>query len=426
MIRSLFARLIFSLSACCMCSGFASAADRTVAGKMDEPLEISLSASDALSQWSVADYPESLVEPAGVQRLPAETVFLFRPRTIGQGSIRFVKRASGGAEMLAYEVDVMITGTQPLDIPAAPAERPEPGLPQARPDRLPAPAAKSGGDRSIWADPLFSRMLHGRLGFPAKNPPPMTPTDTEIALRKLNPLPYDLSYVLPEGSYLNNPTHKMPLPDTPPGVDVVPPAYHQALELARRGLFAQASGVLDEMVADMTKGGKKVPAAILSFYRFVNAHIQMELRQYPEAVTRFRALFEDRDFGLGSRFYAALATERNGDTLGAVTAYQGVISYDPGGYFTPEAAYRIAQIFLRAEAYERAIEEYKSFIRNYPRSPFIDDTVFDLATIYDQIYEHQDFDLALNLYDRILTDYGESVYVDTAASRKKFVLENFF
>ena len=65
-------------------------------------------------------------------------------------------------------------------------------------------------------------------------------------------------------------------------------------------------------------------------------------------------------------------------------------------------------------------------MRTYPKSPFIDDALVDLAGIYDHIYSYQDFDEALKLYDSLITDYGESPYLDTVAARKNFIQQNYF
>lgn len=422
-IRPILVFLLFLASCILLPKTFA--ADRTVAVKMNEPLEIPMPSTDALSEWVVQEYPESLLEQVAIRRLPAETVFLFRPLAMGGGLIRFAKKASGvGSKMLTYDVEVMVTGNEmapPVETPRKNTPAPSPAAARGK-----SPAGSAAQSNDVWSDPLFLRMLHGRLGFPAKNPLPTGPSDTEEMLRRKNTLPYSLTYVFPEGSYLLNPTHHLPLPDTPPGIDTAPPAYHQALALARRGLNLQASLVLDDMVKDMKSRQKTLPPAVLAFYEFVNAHIQMDMGNYPEAVRRFKELFPDKNFGRGSRFYAALATEKLGDTLGAISGYQGVISYNPEGYFTPEAAYRIARLFLKSNAYERAIQEYKDYILNYPHSPFIDDAILDLATVYDQIYEYQDFDVALKLYESILQDYSASPYKDTVVLRKKYVMENYF
>ena len=178
---------------------------------------------------------------------------------------------------------------------------------------------------SPYSDPLIWEMLNGQLGFPVKNPEPELLSDTEEAERRRNPLPFSLTYVFPKGSYLLNPTHWLPLPDTPPGIDTAPPAYHQALALARRNLYRQALEVLEGLIEDMK--AKKIHMSIVeTFYQFVNAHLQLASGNYEDAIKRFKSMYDDKFFGRGSRFYAAYATELSGDTLAAISAYQGVIS----------------------------------------------------------------------------------------------------
>lgn len=383
--------------------------------------------SDSLTEWVATDVSEQVVEQVSVRRLPAETAFLFRPVSMGTGIIHFAKKVVGavGGLSMSDRMDVEVMVTAGKTKPAAQ----ESGRSQGRNSKLaPAtPAIKdvAPGQPAFLADPLVMDMLSGHLGFPAQNPVPSGAGDTQAAQRRKYPLPFAFSYVLPQGSYLLNPTHRLPLPDTPPGLDTSPPAYQQALALAKRGLLKEASEVLDDLLKEQ-KNKKQRNPLVESSYEFVNAHLKLSAKEYEEAIKKFKSLFSDKDYGVASRFYAALATEYSGDTLAAITGYQGVISYNPEGYFTPEAAYRIARIFLNARANERAMKEYLRFMEIYPRSPFIDDTIMDLAHIYDQIYDFQNFDLALKLYDGLIKEYGESPYLDSAVARRKFILENYF
>jgi len=399
------------------------AIDRTVAVSLDEPLEISLPPPDALAEWMVQDAPAALIEQVSIRRLPAETVFVFRPLQVGTGLVRFFQKvvgASGGqARTVTQEVEVMVTDRKipPPSTSQAPSVRGSSGRPRVAP----------GGSRrsqSIYGDPLIMKMLDGHLGFPAKNPVPPPLSDTDLR-DKRNPLPYSLSYIFPKGSYLLNPTHQMPLPDTPPGLDTAPPAYHQALTLARRGLYREASGVLEELIKDLEKKEIRNPA-VEAFYQFVVGHLRMADGKYKEAVDEFKKLHSNRIYSIGSRFYSALAMERSGDTLGAITGYQSVVSLHPDGVLTPESAYRIARLFLNAKVFPQAMKEYTEYIETYPQTAFIDDAIVDLAKIYDQVYEFQNFETAMKLYDSVIQNLSESPHLDTAVNRKNFIQKNYF
>lgn len=427
-----FIYIFFSLSPCLLVSLSpclpAGAADRTVAVNLGEPLEIAMPPSDSMTEWIAQDFPPSLLEQVAVRRLPAESVFVFRPLTGGIANIQFAKKVVGSVGAMSrterLDVEVMITDRK--------SKPPKPGAPARDRTNKPwaAPAdlvpLQTDSPPAFLSDPLVMDMLEGQLGFPAQNPPPPG-VDTESALRRKYTLPFSYSYVIPEGSYLLNPTHQLPLPDTPSGIDSppIPPLYLQALALAKRGLLKQAMDVLEEMLKE-EQGKKYRNFRIEAFYQFVNAHLKMAAKEYADAIPRFKSLFTDRDYGLASRFYAALATENSGDTLGAISAYQGAISHNPEGFFTPEAAYRIARIFHNARAYDRARREYLDYVRTYPRTPFTDDSIMGLAHIHDHIYDFQDFDVALKLYESIETTYDESPYLETARARKKFILENYF
>ena len=398
-------------AACCllMCLP-AWAVDRTIAGVVDKPLEISLPPSTVLSQWVVRDYPSQILEIVTVRRLPAETVFLFRPLKAGTGVVRLAHKEIATESVTEYhEVEVIITEGKSRAAAGPPAE---PGNPGAAGEPMPL-------------DDLVMAMIEGRLGFPAKNPTPQSGLDSALFMRRLYPLPYSATYIFPPGSFLLNPLHRLPLPDTPPGLDTPPAAYHQALQLAKRGLIKPAADVLEGLIKDQ-KARKARNPIVESYYEFMKGHLRMSAENYPDAVKTFEALYPDKEFGVGSRFYGALAKEYSGDTIGAISGYQGVISHNPEGYFTPEAAWRIARMFYNARAFGRAIQEYTEFLQVYPKSPFIDDVLMDLAKIYDQVYVHQNFDIAIKLYDTLLTNFADSPYADTAQARKKFIMENYF
>ena len=411
----------------------AAAADRTIAARLGEPVEIPMPPSDALAEWIIQDMTAAIVEHVAVRRLPAETVFLFRPTAVGTTLIRFAKKAVGSAGPMALtdrqEGEVIVTAGQSKSAKLA-GPRTIPALKKPAGEKADAARAPSATAAPVPAnysgDPLILDMLEGQLGFPAENPPPYVPTETELALMEKYPLPFSYYYVIPKGSYLLNPSHQLPLPDTPPAVDTPQyPAYHHALALARRGLLKQASDALEELIKEQ-RGKPEKNAAVEAFYQFVNAHIKLANKEYGDAAKKFKTLYADRDYGPASRFYAALATEWSGDTLGAISGYQGALSRYPKSFFAPEAAWRIARIFLNARAFDRARLEYEEFIQKNARTPFIDDAIMDLAYIHDQIYAYQDFELAIKLYDTLATQYAESLFADTAQARKKFILENYY
>jgi len=75
-----------------------------------------------------------------------------------------------------------------------------------------------------------------------------------------------------------------------------------------------------------------------------------------------------------------------------------------------------AQIYYRRHDIEKTTENYLKIINDYSGGILADDVIFNLAKMYE--LEIKDIEQAKELYKKILTEHGYSIFV--AEARKRF------
>ncbi len=83
-----------------------------------------------------------------------------------------------------------------------------------------------------------------------------------------------------------------------------------------------------------------------------------------------------------------------------------------------DVIYREAGLYAKMKAYDKAIERYEYLIDNYYDDIKADNSVFELAEIYEKVVK--DEDKALELYEKIFVDFDSSTFA--AEARKRYRL----
>ncbi len=100
----------------------------------------------------------------------------------------------------------------------------------------------------------------------------------------------------------------------------------------------------------------------------------------------------------------------------ANTLYDSILKNFQNHSLNDEIIFRKAKIDLRQHNYQKAIQHFKLLVDNYPNSILLDNSLFLIASIYEE--KIKDFDQAKKYFKTILFDHKGSLY--TAESRKRF------
>lgn len=96
--------------------------------------------------------------------------------------------------------------------------------------------------------------------------------------------------------------------------------------------------------------------------------------------------------------------------------YDSILKNFKNHSLNDEIIFRKAKIDLKQHNYQKAVEHFKLLIDNYPNSILLDNSLFLIASIYEE--KIKDFDQAKKYFKTILFDYKGSLYA--AESRKRF------
>ncbi len=96
-----------------------------------------------------------------------------------------------------------------------------------------------------------------------------------------------------------------------------------------------------------------------------------------------------------------------GDSAAAVASYRLALAIDPGGEFADEVAAKIVRAQVAMGDVGGAVGSITRFLRDYPRSRFLDEIHFLAGTVYEQSGAH---DAALEHYRRIAQERGDSPF----------------
>jgi len=96
--------------------------------------------------------------------------------------------------------------------------------------------------------------------------------------------------------------------------------------------------------------------------------------------------------------------------------YDSILKNFKNHSLNDEIIFRKAKIDLKQHNYQKAVEHFKLLIDNYPNSILLDNSLFLIASIYEE--KIKDFDQAKKYFKTILFDHKGSLYA--AESRKRF------
>ena len=102
--------------------------------------------------------------------------------------------------------------------------------------------------------------------------------------------------------------------------------------------------------------------------------------------------------------------------LKANILYDSILKNFKNHSLNDEIIFRKAKIDLKQHNYQKAVEHFKLLIDNYPNSILLDNSLFLIASIYEE--KIKDFDQAKKYFKTILFDHKGSLYA--AESRKRF------
>lgn len=77
------------------------------------------------------------------------------------------------------------------------------------------------------------------------------------------------------------------------------------------------------------------------------------------------------------------------------------------------------------QAYDRAVEEYRTVVATWPQSSSAEEALIDMARLFDRNLEMRKFGDAVRYYEEIVTRFPESAYVREARDRAKWIRENY-
>ena len=96
--------------------------------------------------------------------------------------------------------------------------------------------------------------------------------------------------------------------------------------------------------------------------------------------------------------------------------YDSILKNFKNHSLNDEIIFRKAKIDLKKHNYQKAVEHFKLLVDNYPNSILLDNSLFLIASIYEE--KIKDFDQAKKYFKTILFDHKGSLYA--AESRKRF------
>lgn len=100
----------------------------------------------------------------------------------------------------------------------------------------------------------------------------------------------------------------------------------------------------------------------------------------------------------------------------AIIKYDSVIIAFPGHSLSDEIYMNKAEIYLKLNNIDLAIEMYQSVIKEWDYDILADDAIYNLARLYDNILK--DEVKALSLYEKLLIEHNSSIFV--ADSRRRY------
>lgn len=85
-----------------------------------------------------------------------------------------------------------------------------------------------------------------------------------------------------------------------------------------------------------------------------------------------------------------------------------------------EEAYEKARDLYYEGKYKEAIDAYRKFIQDFPKSDYADDAQYEIAMCYEFM---EDYKKAIEEYEKLLKNYPNSEYVDGAKASIEYLKE---
>jgi TolA-binding protein len=118
--------------------------------------------------------------------------------------------------------------------------------------------------------------------------------------------------------------------------------------------------------------------------------------------------------GIAARYYAATALAETSKLDEARQQYQHVIDRDGNGFWGRMARLGLTAVDLRAKRYDAAITGLRNLVANADADLPADGLLMQLAQAYQQAGKR---DEAIRTYDRVVSEFPESLYVSDAKTR---------
>ena len=115
--------------------------------------------------------------------------------------------------------------------------------------------------------------------------------------------------------------------------------------------------------------------------------------------------------------HADLLAYQNKDTE-ALTSLDSLIEAFPGHELIDESLYKKAQLRIKRKEYQKAAANLEAIVESYSFQILADDALYQLALLKEEVFQDQEG--AKELYQKIILDHSDSIYV--AEARKRFRL----
>lgn len=135
-----------------------------------------------------------------------------------------------------------------------------------------------------------------------------------------------------------------------------------------------------------------------------------QLGKYEEALktcNNIKQIYPDSDWALTAGLLSAKIYEKKNQTEKAVDEYKSIIKDFRKNPQAEEAFFEIGKLFMSKNNYDRAINAYNLYLKNYPRGQYKVMALFNIASLYKI---KGDYDKALFNYDEILHNYVSDVW----------------
>ncbi|MFI5221446.1 MAG: tetratricopeptide repeat protein [Bacteroidia bacterium] len=181
--------------------------------------------------------------------------------------------------------------------------------------------------------------------------------------------------------------------------------YAQAIEELTKFLATDFSKLNKEMMTDAT---------------LRTADCQFVLHQYPKAVESYDVVIRNKWNGADYALYQkSMILGVLSKPLEKVATLEQIKTDYPKSPYIDDALFEIANVKLQTEKYDDAVNEFQYIIENYPRCPYIRQSLLNKGLAY---YNSNREEKALNEFKQLITNYSTS----DEARQALVVIKNIF